>query len=364
MDKKILFYIKNIEKRKEELNKIIQSPNFFQNIEESAKLTKEYNNIVYIIDNYNEIIKLKKELQNNEQLMIDSINENDEELLDIINKENNLINNKIKDLENNIVNNIEGENPNDSRNTILEIRAGTGGSEASIFASDLHKMYIRYAQMKSWKIEYINSRESEIGGFKEISFLIIGKDVYKNLKYESGVHRVQRIPLTESQGRIHTSTATVAVLPEVTDTEIKINPQDVEIKVCKASGPGGQSVNTTDSAVQLLHKPTNITVYCADERSQQKNRIKAFKVLKARLFNKIEEEKKAEYSSTRKNQIGSGDRAEKIRTYNFPQGRVTDHRINYTCHNIQNIMLGYIQHIIDNLSKEERIKKIENEITK
>ncbi len=240
-------------------------------------------------------------------------------------------------------------NPADSRNTIIEIRAGAGGSESALFAADLYRMYSRYAEARGWKIETLDSSPSDLGGFKEIIFEITGQDVYKRLKYESGVHRVQRVPATEAQGRIHTSTATVAVLPEAEEVDIEIKPDELEINVCRASGKGGQGVNTTDSAVQIQHKPTGLIVRCADERSQIKNRAKAMTVLRSRLLERKIAEENAKYAAVRKDQVGTGERSEKIRTYNFPQNRVTDHRIGLTLHRLDLVLQGDLDEIIDGL---------------
>ncbi|MDR2340758.1 MAG: peptide chain release factor 1 [Puniceicoccales bacterium] len=238
------------------------------------------------------------------------------------------------------------EDPSDSRNTVLEIRAGAGGDEAAIFAGDLCRMYVRFSDLRGWTVEPMSSHGAELGGFKEVILLISGEDVYKALKFESGVHRVQRIPETEANGRVHTSTVTVAVLPEAEEVDVQINPDDLEISICRASGAGGQHVNKTDSAVQLLHKPTGIIVYCADERSQQKNRVKAMKVLRSRLLEQKQRAEEEKYASTRRNQVGSGDRSERIRTYNFPQNRLTDHRIGLTLYNLPAVMEGDLTDVI------------------
>jgi len=240
-------------------------------------------------------------------------------------------------------------NPTDSRNTIIEIRAGAGGSESALFAADLYRMYCRYAEVRGWKVETMDSSPSDLGGFKEIIFSVIGTDVFKRLKYESGVHRVQRVPATEAQGRIHTSTVTVAVLPEAEDVDVEIKPEEIEINVCRASGKGGQGVNTTDSAVQIIHKPSGLIVRCADERSQQKNRVKALKVLRSRLLERKIADENAKYAAQRKNQVGTGERSEKIRTYNFPQNRVTDHRIEVTLYNLANFIEGELDPLLEPL---------------
>ena len=249
-------------------------------------------------------------------------------------------------------------NLTDSRNTIIEIRAGAGGSESALFAADLYRMYTRYAEARGWKVETMDSSPSDLGGFKEIIFSVTGTDVYKRLKHESGVHRVQRVPATEAQGRIHTSTATVAVLPEAEEVDIEINPDEIEINVCRASGKGGQGVNTTDSAVQIQHKSTGLIVRCADERSQQKNRIKAMKVLRSRLLERRIAEEDAKYAAQRKDQVGAGERSEKIRTYNFPQNRVTDHRIEVTLYNLANFIEGDLDPLLDPLMTHELEEKL------
>ena len=248
--------------------------------------------------------------------------------------------------------------PNDSRNTIVEIRAGTGGEEAALFAADLFRMYSKYADAQGWKIEVMDSSPSERGGFKEIVFSMLGQDVYKKIRYESGVHRVQRVPATEAQGRIHTSTASVAVLPEAEEVDVQIKPEDLEITVCRASGPGGQGVNTTDSAVQIHHKPSGLIVRCADERSQLKNKAKALRVLRSRLLAHKQEEEQAKMTAARRDQIGTADRSEKIRTYNFPQNRVTDHRINLTIQNLPAILEGELGELIEALMADDLNKRL------
>jgi peptide chain release factor 1 len=249
-------------------------------------------------------------------------------------------------------------NPTDSRNTIVEIRAGAGGSESALFAADLYRMYTRYAEARGWKVETMDSNSSDLGGFKEVVFQINGQDVYKRLKHESGVHRVQRVPATEAQGRIHTSTATVAVLPEAEEVDVEIKPDEIEVTVCRASGKGGQGVNTTDSAVQIHHKASGLIVRIADERSQIKNRAKAMTVLRSRLLERKIAEENAKYAANRKSQVGTGERNEKIRTYNFPQNRVTDHRIEVTLYNLANFIEGDLDPLIDPLMTNEMEEKL------
>lgn len=251
--------------------------------------------------------------------------------------------------------------PNDEKNTIMEIRAGTGGEEAALFAADLFRMYSRYAEIKAWKVEILNSHTTGMGGFKEISFKVAGDSVYSQLKFEGGVHRVQRVPETEAQGRVHTSAVTVAVLPEAEAVDIDIDENDLQIDVYRSSGPGGQSVNTTDSAVRVTYKPTGLVVTCQDEKSQHKNKAKALMVLRARLLAQRQEEEAAERSANRKSQVGSGDRSERIRTYNFPQNRLTDHRIKLTVHRLETIMEGDLQEVIDALIAADRAARIRKE---
>jgi peptide chain release factor 1 len=252
--------------------------------------------------------------------------------------------------------------PNDDKNVIMEIRAGTGGEEAALFAADLFRMYTRFAELKGWRTEIMDSHYTDLGGIKEIIFLIEGRGAYSQLKFESGVHRVQRVPTTESGGRIHTSAATVAVLPEAEEVDVDINPNDLRIDVFCSTGPGGQSVNTTQSAVRITHIPTGIVVSCQDEKSQHKNKEKAMRVLRARLLDQAQQEQQQKMASARKSQVGTGDRSERIRTYNFPQNRVTDHRIGLTLHRLQEVLMGNLQEIIDSLittDQAERLQQVE-----
>jgi peptide chain release factor 1 len=248
--------------------------------------------------------------------------------------------------------------PTDSRNTIVEIRAGAGGAESALFAADLYRMFTRYAETQGWKIDPMDSSPSDLGGMRDVTFGVIGQDVYKRLKYESGVHRVQRVPATEAQGRIHTSTCTVAVLPEAEEVDIEIRAEDLEIQVCRAGGHGGQGVNTTDSAVRIVHKPTGTEVRCQDERSQHKNKAKAMKVLRSRLLDRKIADEKAKYEAQRSSQVGTGERSEKIRTYNFPQNRVTDHRIELTIYNLANVIEGDLDSLIEPLMNDDLDRKL------
>jgi peptide chain release factor 1 len=275
--------------------------------------------------------------------------EDDPELLELVNKDIEELKEKAGDIENDIKLLLLPKDPNDEKNILLEIRAGTGGDEAALFVGDLFKMYSRYADEVGWNVEIMSSNPLGIGGFKEIIALISGEKVYSRLKYESGVHRVQRVPETETQGRIHTSAVTVAVLPEAEDVEVEIDPNELRIDVFRSSGPGGQSVNKTESAIRITHLPTGLVVSCQDEKSQHKNKAKGLKVLRARLLDKMEQDQHDKISENRKSQVGTGDRSERIRTYNYPQGRVTDHRIGLTLYRLESIMLGKIDEIINPL---------------
>ena len=300
---------------------------------------------------------MEQQLLDNEELLKDA--STDKELLPLIEEEQQSLKEEKESLVHLVLKAMVPPDPSDSRNSVMEIRGGAGGDEANIFAGDLFRMYSRYAEKMNWRVELMSSSAAETGGFREIIFNITGENVYKYLKFESGVHRVQRVPVTETQGRIHTSTATVAVLPEAEEVDIEINPQDLEISTMRASGAGGQHVNTTDSAVQLVHKPTGVTVYCADERSQHKNRAKAMTVLRSRLLKAKEEEEHAKYAAERKGQIGTGDRSERIRTYNYPQGRLTDHRIGMNF-SLPGIVEGNIEALIEALHNVDYEARIEN----
>jgi peptide chain release factor 1 len=342
--------------RRAEIDAMMGEPDFYSDRRKAAALLRENQKLVHLLELADQFKSLEKQIADNKALAAD---ESDQEIKQMALEELPSLEEKLNKLYDEILAAMIPPDPSDSRNTIIEIRAGTGGDEASLFAADLFRMYQRYTEDKGWKIEMMGGSPSEAGGWKEISFLVTGEDVYKTFKFESGVHRVQRVPVTEAQGRIHTSAATVAVLPEAEEVDIEIKPEDLEITVARASGPGGQGVNTTDSAVQVLYKPTGMIVKCADERSQIKNKAKALKVLRSRLLEQKEAEERAKYAANRKAQIGSGDRSERIRTYNFPQGRITDHRIGLTLYNLSQVMEGKLDEIITALQQADRDMKIQ-----
>ena len=325
---------------------------------EYLDLAKEHSSLEKVVQLYNKYTETMKKLNDTKDLIISS---SDSELLELAKDEINDLEKKINRLIDELKLALYPKDPNSNKNVIMEIRAGTGGDEAALFAADLYRMYYRFSERNKWKIEILNSNETEVGGYKEIIFSVSGKEVYDKLKFEMGGHRVQRIPLTESGGRIHTSAVTVAVLPEVEETEIQIQANDLRIDVFRSSGPGGQSVNTTDSAVRITHVPSGIVVQCQDEKSQHKNKAKALRVLRARLQEKISLDQKKEIAEERKLQIGSGDRSERIRTYNYPQNRFTDHRINFSIYNrLESILNGEIDEIVDALTKFEKEKIVSN----
>ena len=321
------------------------------------KHIKEMGEMEPIVKEYEEYKKAKEELKDAKDIVE---NETDEEIRDLAKMEVNELEDRIEELEGELKILLLPKDPNAEKNVILEVRAGTGGEEAALFGQDLLRMYMRYAERHRWKTELMDINDTGIGGIKEAVVLIKGKGAYSRLKYESGVHRVQRVPETESAGRVHTSAATVAVLPEVDDVEVDLNPSDVRVDVYRASGNGGQCVNTTDSAVRLTHEPTGLVVTCQDEKSQIKNKEKAFKVLKSRLYDLKLQEQNKEISAARKSQVGSGDRSERIRTYNFPQGRVSEHRIGMTLYKLGAILDGELDEIIDGLITSDQAEKMKN----
>jgi len=338
-----------IEKFRQRLGQLeteMANPAVYADQRRAGELARELQRLRATVADFDQLTAVQRQIAESEQLAGDA------ELGELARAELPGLNAEAEKLTRQVRLGIIPADPNDSRNTIVEIRAGTGGEEAALFGADLFRMYNRFADAQGWKVEVMDTSPSERGGFKEIVFSVTGQDVYKKMRYESGVHRVQRVPATEAQGRIHTSTASVAVLPEAEEVDVQIKPEDLDITVCRASGPGGQGVNTTDSAVQIIHKPTGVIVRCADERSQLKNKNKAMRVLRSRLLAKKQEEEQAKMSAARKNQIGTGDRSEKIRTYNFPQNRVTDHRINLTIQNLPAILEGNLDELLDALMSD------------
>ena len=343
----------------DDLQKKVASEEIMNSPKEYASLSKEISeisNLVSLIKNYK---KIKDEIKDSKLIIEDD--KSDEEIKGMASLELEELRKKGKELESKIKILVLPKDKDDTKNVVLEIRAGTGGDEAGLFAANLFRMYQRYCENNSWKFEVLSINESLVGSYKESTALVSGSNVFSKLKFESGVHRVQRVPETEASGRIHTSAATVAVLPEVQDVEVKIDEKDLRIDVFRASGPGGQSVNTTDSAVRITHIPTNIVVQQQDEKSQHKNKAKALKILRARIYDYEQNKLKKNQSESRKNQVGSGDRSERIRTYNFPQGRVTDHRINLTLHKLEEVLSGNaLSEIINELIAKDQAIKLEN----
>ena len=344
-----------IENKYDELSVKISDPSIMQNQNEWRKLCKEHADLEVIVNSYREYKKVTQDLQDNKEMLS---MESDKEMREMLNEEISSLTAREAELEREIQILLLPKDPNDEKNVFVEIRGGAGGEEAALFAYNLFRMFTRYAENQRWAVEIMSLNETDLGGFKEVVFMVKGNGAYSKLKYESGVHRVQRVPDTESSGRIHTSTATVAVLPEVDDVEIEINDKDIRIDVFRASGNGGQCVNTTDSAVRITHLPSGLVVSCQDEKSQLKNKEKALKVLKARLYDKALSEQHDEVAAERKSQVGTGDRSERIRTYNYPQGRVSDHRINLTLYKLESFLDGDLDEMIDALITEDQTKKM------
>ena len=338
-------------KRYEELSQLAQDPNLARDTKKYREVMKEYSQLGEISAANEEVNNISQQLDNAKSLVQ---SEKDPEMKELAREEVRDLEIRIKDAEDKLKFLLIPRDPLDEKNIIMEIRAGTGGEEAALFVSDLFRMYSRFAETKNWKFEIMNSNETELGGYKEIVFSVSGKNVYENLRYESGVHRVQRVPTTEASGRIHTSAVTVAVLPEADETEVEIRQEDLRIDVMRAGGPGGQCVNTTDSAVRITHIPSGIVVHCQDEKSQIKNKAKAMRILRARIYEMEEAKAASERAEARKNQVGSGDRSERIRTYNFPQNRMTDHRINLTLYKLDLIMQGVVEELFDALKLSAR----------
>ena len=347
--------LETVEKRYDELTKMISDPEVISNHTEWQKLMKEHASIEEIVLKFREYKKEKQAMEEAEELM------KDPEMKELAEEEYYASKEKLPEIEEELKFLLIPKDPDDDKNIICEIRAGAGGEEAALFAGTLFRMYTMYAERKHWKLEVLNENETGLGGYKEISFMITGKGVYSRLKFESGVHRVQRVPDTESSGRIHTSTATVAVLPVVEDVEIEINPADIKMEVFRSSGAGGQHINKTSSAVRLIHEPTGIVVECQTERSQFQNRDNAMRMLRTKLYEIEKQKQDSEISNARKSQVGSGDRSEKIRTYNYPQGRITDHRIGMSIYQMENFLNGDIDEMIDNLIAADRAEKLKGE---
>jgi len=355
----VLDKLKTLETTYEELNRLLSDPAVIANMAEYQKYARRQSGLSEIVAAYREYREVSADLTATRALLDEKM---EDELRELAEMELEQLRERKEELEQKLKILLLPKDPNDEKNVIMEIRAGTGGEEAALFAGDLFRMYSRYAENRGWRLELLSASETAIGGFKEIIFLLEGNGAYSRLKYESGVHRVQRVPDTEASGRIHTSAATVAVLPEAEEVDVEINPSDVRIDIFCSSGPGGQSVNTTQSAVRLTHLPTGLVVSCQDEKSQHKNKDKAMRVLRARLLDRAEQEQHGEQASARRSQIGSGDRSERIRTYNFPQGRVTDHRIGLTLYRLESVLNGGIDEFIDALitsAQAEQLQKVE-----
>jgi len=348
--------LRDICNKAQELERKLSDPAILKDPQAIKSVSRSYQEIKPAYQVAKEILEYLKEIEDIEKMLT---KEKDPELWNYLKDEIHSLRKKIESLEEELAKIFSRPDMESEQNALVEIRAGAGGEEAALFAKDLFKMYMKYAEKRGWKVSLTDYHETPLGGFKEVTFLVEGKGAYGELKFESGVHRVQRVPITESGGRIHTSTASVVVLPETEDVEVEIKPDELKIETFRAGGPGGQHVNVTDSAVRITHIPTGITVTCQDERSQHKNKAKALRILKARLNDFYREKREREETTKRRSYIGSGDRSEKIRTYNFPQGRVTDHRIGLTLYNLEEIMEGELDILIEALKKEEERKKME-----
>ena len=345
-----------VEERFLDIEKLLSDPKIVKDRNAYQKYVREHAELNKIVTAYRNYKQTLNDLDESQELLKDS----DQEIKDLARDEITALTRKKEKIEAELKTLLLPKDPNDEKNVIVEIRAGTGGEEATLFAGDLFRMYSRYAENRSWKVEVITHHPTGVGGLKEIIAMIQGKGAYSVFKYESGTHRVQRVPTTETQGRIHTSAVTVAILPEAEEVDVEIDPSELKVDVYRSTGPGGQSVNTTDSAVRITHLPTGLVVTCQDEKSQLKNKLKAMKVLRARLLDQIVSEQNAKRSEARKSQVGTGDRSGRIRTYNFPQGRVTDHRIGLTLYKLENILQGNIDEIIDNLATYYQTQALRN----
>ncbi|SHJ22337.1 peptide chain release factor 1 [Dethiosulfatibacter aminovorans DSM 17477] len=346
-----------LEEKYKELSAQISDPEIIADMKKWQKLVKEHAHIEPIVEKYKAYKEAGEQLEEAKEMLKDK--QLDDDFRDMVKEEVKELTETIETAEEELKFLLIPKDPNDDKNVIVEIRAGVGGDEAGLFAGNLFRMYSMYAESKRWKIEVMSTSDQGIGGYKEIIFMVKGNGAYSRLKYESGGHRVQRVPDTESSGRIHTSSATVAVLPEVDDVDIDIDPNDVRVDVFRSSGNGGQSVNTTDSAVRLTHEPSGLVVSCQDEKSQLKNKDKAFKILKARLYDKYQQEQHDELAAQRKSQVGSGDRSQRVRTYNYPQGRVSDHRINLTLYKLEAFLNGDLDEMIDALTTSDQAEKLQ-----
>jgi peptide chain release factor 1 len=357
--KKMFEKLEEVERRFETLSHLLGQPELITRQDEFQKAAREYSELGKVVDLYRRLKKLEEEVKDSQHLLTD---EEDEEMKRLAKEELSRLTQEKEKVEEELKMALLPKDPNDDKNILLEIRAGTGGEEAGLFAGDLFRMYSKFAEKQGWRMDILSRHYTGVGGFKEIIALIEGKRVYSRLKFESGVHRVQRVPITESQGRIHTSTVTVAILLEAEEVDVQIDANDLRIDIFRSSGPGGQSVNTTDSAVRITHLPTGIVVSCQDEKSQHKNKAKALKILRARLMDKAQQEKQMEISEKRRNQVGTGERSERIRTYNFPQGRVTDHRIGLTLYRLESILEGEIDEIISALTTHYQAEALRGEL--
>jgi peptide chain release factor 1 len=351
--------LEEVERRYETLHHLLGQTEVITNQEELQKVAREFSELGKVVDLYRKLKKAEAEIEGNRQLLAA---EEDEEMKLLARDDLEKLSEEKVRLEQDLKTALLPKDPNDEKNVLLEIRAGTGGEEAGLFAADLFRMYSKFAEKNRWKIEVLSRHYNDMGGFKEIIALIEGKGVFSRMKFESGVHRVQRVPATESQGRIHTSTVTVAILPEAEEVDIRIDPNDLRVDIFRSSGPGGQSVNTTDSAVRITHLPTGLVVSCQDEKSQHKNKAKALKILRARLMDKAQQEKQLEISERRRTQVGTGERSERIRTYNFPQGRVTDHRIGLTLYRLEGILEGAPEELIDALTTHYQAEALKGQL--
>ncbi|OMP66576.1 peptide chain release factor 1 [Domibacillus epiphyticus] len=346
-----------VEDRYDKLNELLSDPDVVNNPKRLRDYSKEQSDIQETVEVYREYKEAKEQYADAKVMLDDKL---DDDMREMVKEELNELESSLADLEARLKILLIPKDPNDDKNVIIEIRGAAGGDEAALFAGDLYRMYSRFAEANSWKIDLIEANATGLGGYKEIIFMINGRGAYSKLKYENGAHRVQRVPETESGGRIHTSTATVAVLPETEEVEVEVHEKDIRVDTFASSGPGGQSVNTTMSAVRLTHLPTGIVVSCQDEKSQIKNKEKAMKVLRARIYDKFQKEAQAEYDAVRKSAVGTGDRSERIRTYNFPQNRVTDHRIGLTIQKLDQILEGKVGEVIDALIVEDQSSRLEN----